>query len=857
MLRCINIHVSGTVQGVGFRPFVYRIAKQNLMSGWVLNSCDGVHIHVEGDDNLVECFLYDLESKAPIASNVTSIDIQDTPFEDCKNFEIRESEHEECEERETHEVHKKYNGKSTKKRTRISPDLATCPDCLHELFDEKDRRYHYPFINCTNCGPRFTIIEQLPYDRPATSMREFEMCPQCADEYKDPSDRRFHAQPDACFECGPTLSLRIGEQINERVATDRKKSDEILGMVANMLTNGKIIAIKGLGGYHLACDATNEEAVSTLRARKHRYGKPLAIMVRDVDHAMRYCKVNEQERKLLECASSPIVLLERLGVDTANLPNSTQADQIAPSVAGTLHELGVVLPYTPVQHLLMSLIDFPLVMTSGNFTEEPIVSKNTDAHKLLGKVADAFLDNNREIISRYDDSVVRVVDDHVQFVRRARGYAPAPVAFPNFMEKSGASLPSLLATGPQQKNTFALLAGEQSDSNELEALVSQHIGDLENVETLDSWQATLELYKRMFDIEPKMNVCDKHPEYLTTKWATAEPTEHMQVQHHHAHIAATLAQNIVAQKIQVNTKVIGVALDGTGYGEDGTIWGGEIMVCDCASFERVAHFQTQTIVGAEQAIKHPSRLALALLNRDDLLDHPAARNLMDLIGDEQVSVLLQMQEENINCIKTSSAGRFLDAISALLGICADASFDGEAPMLLESAAYNQKTGELVCDPDSEDAIEHYTLNYGLNDGSHEGKYDSHEGNNDNSHEGNINSSQSQIIYTSPIVKAVLDDIAGGDSPSIISLRVHRALAYSIAQTCIKIRNAYEHKYSSNLTSVALSGGVFMNRILLKSTINELKRAGFEILLSYELPPNDGCISYGQLAVAAARLSQLL
>ncbi len=866
MLRCINIHVSGTVQGVGFRPFVYRIAKQNLMCGWVLNSCDGVHIHVEGDDNLVECFLYDLESKAPVASNIVAIDICEVPFEDCKGFEIRESEHKDDE------------GKAAKKRTRISPDLATCPDCLRELFTTEDRRYHYPFINCTNCGPRFTIINQLPYDRPATSMREFEMCPQCSSEYKNPADRRFHAQPDACFECGPTLSLRVGEQV--KVGLDRAKSDEILSKVANMLVDGKIVAIKGLGGYHLACDATNEDAVSTLRARKHRYGKPLAIMVRDVKCARRYCKVNDVERELLESSSSPIVLLERLGakravankdgfavndiivdaavdvadVDAANKTSDVTIDntnlhqcisQIAPSVAGTLHELGVVLPYTPVQHLLMNLIDFPLVMTSGNFTEEPIVSKNNDAHKLLGKVADAFLDNNREIISRYDDSVVRVVDGHIQFVRRARGYAPAPLPFPNFMEVQDKIHPSLLATGPQQKNTFALLSGDTLNS-EPEALVSQHIGDLENVETLDSWQATLELYKRMFDIEPSINVCDMHPEYMTTKWAASQATEYIQIQHHHAHIAATLAENIAAKKVEANTQVIGIALDGTGYGTDGTIWGGEIMVCNCANFERVAHLQTQTIVGSEQAIKHPSRLALALLQRDELLEHPGAIKLLNSIGSEKTSLLLQMQKQNINCIQTSSTGRFLDAMSALLGICLDASFDGEAPMLLEGAAYDSKTGEFMFDPESDEALKRY-----LCDDWNVGSF------------GFGDLDPCKIIHTTPIVKAVLDDIESNVDTSIISLRIHRALAYSIAQTCVQIREKHKHnhkqahKYSNELTTVALSGGVFMNRILLKFTLGELTKSGFEVLQPRELPPNDGCISYGQLAVAAARLSQLL
>ena len=381
MFRSVNIHVRGTVQGVGFRPFVYRIAMRNLMQGWVLNAPDGVHIHVEGDGGLVDSFLHDLEFEAPAASHISSIDVEDAKPEGSAKFEIRESE-QRC-------------GNGAKKRTRISPDLATCPDCLRELFDPEDRRYRYPFINCTNCGPRFTIIEGLPYDRPGTSMREFEMCPQCAREYADPADRRFHAQPDACFECGPKLSLRVGgaDRLESgRLGTTRTESDALIAKTAALLAAGKIVAIKGLGGYHLACDATNEQAVSTLRTRKHRYGKPLAVMVRSVEEAQRYCKVGPEERKLLESMASPIVLLE---TSTAN-----RCKPIAPSVAGALHELGVVLPYTPVQHLLMRAVSFPLVMTSGNFTEEPIVSNNADAHRLLRSVADEFLDNDRAIVSR-------------------------------------------------------------------------------------------------------------------------------------------------------------------------------------------------------------------------------------------------------------------------------------------------------------------------------------------------------------------------------------------------------------------------------------------------------------------------
>ena len=844
MFRSVNIHVRGTVQGVGFRPFVYRIAMRNLVQGWVLNAPDGVHIHVEGDGELVESFLHDLEFEAPAASFISSIEVEDAPPErnaSGAKFEIRESEQRDS-------AGAGGPGGSAKKRTRISPDLATCPDCLRELFDPSDRRYRYPFINCTNCGPRFTIIEGLPYDRPATSMREFEMCPQCASEYVDPADRRFHAQPDACFECGPKLSLRVGDDV--RTGTTREESDTLIAEVAKLLAAGQIVAIKGLGGYHLACDASNEQAVATLRERKRRYGKPLAVMVRSVEEAQRYCKVGPEERRLLESMASPIVLLERLG--------ASDAAPIAPSVAGTLHELGVVLPYTPVQHLLMHAVGFPLVMTSGNFTEEPIVSDNADAHRLLGGVADAFLDNDRAIVSRYDDSVVRVVGSHVQFVRRARGYAPAPLKFPIFGEggecegaagtatgagaavASAAQLPAIMATGPQQKNTFGLLAGDIAADGTMEALVSQHVGDLENAETMDSWQATLELYEKMFDIEPAAIVCDMHPEYMTTKWAKSHvgPTglPLVQVQHHHAHVAATLAENIAAGAADAKQQVIGVALDGTGYGEDGTIWGGEVMVGDCASYRRVAHLQTLAIVGGEQAIKHPSRLAYAVLHRDGLLDHPGARQLLDAIGDDQLALLPQMVERRLNCIDTSSTGRFFDAMSALLGICTDASFDGEAPMLLESAAYDPATNELVADPDPEGAAARYALEIAPATAAAAGDP----------------AGKPLVLLTTPMVRAVLDDIASGVGTAAISLRIHRAVANGIARVCMQIRASEKAR---SLDTVALSGGVFMNRILLGATLDELREAGFEVLLPRELPPNDGCISYGQLAVAAARASQ--
>lgn len=879
LLRSANIHVTGTVQGVGFRPFVYRIAKRNLLCGWVLNASDGVHIHVEGEESLVASFLQDLEFEAPSASHISGIEVEDVPLEGFSKFEIRESEH----------------GDDGNRKTRISPDLATCPDCLQELFDPSDRRYHYPFVNCTNCGPRFTIIDALPYDRPSTSMGEFDMCPRCSIEYADPMDRRFHAQPDACFECGPELSLTIagggtvhardddGTHIGEKLTeARRKRSDELLQSVADLLRDGKIVAIKGLGGYHLACNATDEKAVATLRKRKRRYGKPLAIMAHDADEAGLYCRVGSIERELMESPASPIVLLERLPKGNGD-GDGDDGGGIAPSVAGTLHELGVMLPYTPVQHLLMSLVDFPLVMTSGNFSEEPIISDNDTAHALLDGVCDAFLDNDRKIVSRYDDSVVRVIDGKVQFVRRARGYAPSPIAFPDFGDEgSGISMPALLGTGPQLKNTFALVAGGKKPETGREALVSQHVGDLENAETMDSWQQTLELYEEMFGIEPELIACDMHPEYLATKWAHAHaetgherrdiaaqgghgPSESgmpadegtsgpdlLEVQHHHAHIAAMLGENIASGRCAKDETVLGVSFDGTGYGDDGTIWGGEVLLCDCAGYERIAHLQQMTIAGGDQAIRHPSRLAYALLLRDGLVDHPGARGLIDALEPEAQVLLPQMVERGINCVQTSSTGRFLDAMSALLGICTDASFDGEAPMLLEAAAYDQETGELVEDPDPM-AQERYAMQVVAAAGTDAGGADGRASTGDAGGAASSDGSCVQIL-TSQTVRAVLDDIEAGTGIALISKRIHIALADAAANACIEARRRpVPASHGSNPPSkVALSGGVFMNRIVFSRTVERLEQEGFTVLLSQELPPNDGCISYGQIVVAAAR-----
>ena len=795
MIRSVHIHVQGIVQGVGFRPFVYRLARRNLICGTVRNGTDGVHIEAEGEPALLEGFIAEISGSAPSAARIASIDVEDVPLRGFSEFTILQSE-------------------SVPGRTQVSADIATCSNCIAELFDERDRRFHYPFINCTDCGPRFTIIDALPYDRSSTSMREFEMCDECASEYFDVADRRFHAQPDACFKCGPALRLDemdgttmdVDFACGASIETLRERSDAIIERTAELLRDGKVVAIKGLGGYHLACDATNESAVTALRERKHRYGKPLAIMVRDTDAAAEICLLGEQERGLLESSARPIVLLEREGADAEAA--------LARGVADDLHEVGIMLPYTPLQHLIMARVEFPLVMTSGNLTDEPIASGNDEAHRRLGNIADAFLDNNREILSKYDDSVLRIVGDRRTFVRRARGYAPVPLEMPRF----GGDPACILGVGAEQKSTFCL-------SSWPDAFVSQHLGDLEDADSMENWIDTLALYKRLFKLEPTVVACDMHPECLSTKWVGEQDLSESQivrVQHHHAHIASVLAEHIAAGSLGADERVIGIALDGTGYGEDGKLWGGELLVCNCAEYTRAFHLAYQPLIGGAAAIKHPVRIAYAMLLRYGLTDHPAAKATFEALGEEQATVLAQMLEKGINTIETSAAGRLFDGMSALLGICRDAEFDGQAPMLLEAAMYDPSTNEPVRDDREAEAAQRYRFEQSRN-------------------------GTDLIIEPRPTIIAALDDMAAGVSNALISLRFHRALVGALAQACMTCSE------QTGIGTVALSGGVFMNRFVMQNLTEALESLGLRVLTNIDIPANDGCISYGQVAVAAARM----
>lgn len=814
-MRHVHIHVTGIVQGVGMRPFVYREAMAHGICGWVLNAGDGVHIEAHARAEAVDGFVAALSEHSPAAARVERVDIADLKpggwsAADEQGFRIVASQDQ------------------TAHTTLVSPDIATCDDCLRELFNPADRRYHYPFINCTNCGPRFTIIRSLPYDRAATSMDCFPMCPKCAAEYADPLDRRFHAQPDACFDCGPHITWR--EAVNgdacgnssatPAVGTTRETSDAIIDRCVELLAGGGIVAIKGLGGFHLACDASNEQAVAELRRRKRRSNKPLAVMVRDLADAERLCHVNDVARGLLAGSIRPIVLLRRRAACESG--GSPDALALTPSVAHDLPELGVMLPYTPLQHLLLAAAEargmHALVMTSGNLSEEPIETDDDLAWERLvaAGIADALLGNDRAILSRYDDSVVRVVDGAVMPVRRARGYAPQPLPLPAL---DGA--PScVLACGPQQKATIALT--REGTNGEATCFVSQHIGDVENGETFDAWNAARTRLEDLFDLAPAALACDLHPSYLSSQWAREQAREHnlplVEVQHHHAHIASVMAEAIAAGQLTTDARVLGIAFDGTGAGTDGTIWGGEFLVAGLGGFERAAHLLTWALPGGAASVRDARRNAFALLSELGLLEHPGAARLLGSLDEQTRSVTATMIEHGINSPRTSSMGRLFDASAAILGICGQATYEGEPAVELEAAAWRALGGK--------------TVRLGVN---HTGVFTS--------------ADDSPILDPQPLIEALLNGIEAGAPADRLALEFHIAIARSSA------RIAREICACEGLDTVALSGGVFMNRLLLQLLTHELKDAGLAVLVPHTVPVNDGCIAYGQAAIARARLAQ--
>lgn len=819
-MRHVHIHVTGIVQGVGMRPFVYREAMAHGICGWVLNAGDGVHIEAHAPADALDAFVAALSEHAPAAARVERVDVADLgpggwSAADERGFRIVASQDQ------------------TAHTTLVSPDIATCDDCLRELFDPADRRYHYPFINCTNCGPRFTIIRSLPYDRAATSMDCFPMCPKCAAEYADPLDRRFHAQPDACFDCGPHITWRetgVGNEPGEAAAspavgTTRETSDAIIDRCVELLADGGIVAIKGLGGFHLACDASNEQAAAELRRRKRRSNKPLAVMVRDLADVERLCHVNDVERGLLTGSIRPIVLLRQRAICKSD--GSPDALALAPSVAHDLPELGVMLPYTPLQHLLLAAAEthgmHALVMTSGNLSEEPIETDDNLAweHLVAVGIADALLGNDRAILSRYDDSVVRMVDGAVMPVRRARGYAPQPLPLPAL---DGAP-PCMLACGPQQKATIALT--REGTNGEAACFVSQHIGDVENGGTFDAWNAARTRLEDLFDLAPAALACDVHPSYLSGQWAREQAREHnlplVEVQHHHAHIASVMAEAIAAGQLTTDARVLGIAFDGTGAGTDGTIWGGEFLVAGLGGFERAAHLLTWALPGGAASVRDARRNAFALLSELGLLEHPGAERLLGDLDKQTRSVTATMIERGINSPRTSSMGRLFDAAAAILGICGQATYEGEPAIELEAAAWRALDSESICPTGN-------MASFSVAESSRP----------DDCH----------VLNSRPLFEALLEGIRAGVPAGRLALDFHVTIARASA------RIAREICAREGLDTVALSGGVFMNRLLLQLLTRELKSMGLTVLVPHSVPVNDGCIAYGQAAIARARLAQI-
>ena len=818
-MRHVHIHVTGIVQGVGMRPFVYREAMAHGICGWVLNAGDGVHIEAHAPADALDTFVAALSEHAPAAARVEHVEVVDLAVNgwDAANeqgFRIVASQDQ------------------TAHTTLVSPDIATCDDCLRELFDPADRRYHYPFINCTNCGPRFTIIRSLPYDRAATSMDCFPMCPKCAAEYADPLDRRFHAQPDACFDCGPHITWREAEGDMElegsgatpAVGSTRETSDAIIDRCVELLASGGIVAIKGLGGFHLACNAANEQAVVELRRRKRRSNKPLAVMVRSLADTERLCHVDDAERDLLTGSIRPIVLLRRRAVGEGDSPDALT---LAPSVAHDLPELGVMLPYTPLQHLLLAAAEargmHALVMTSGNLSEEPIETDDDLAweHLVAAGIADALLGNDRAILSRYDDSVVRVVDGAVTPVRRARGYAPQPLPLPAL---DGA--PScVLACGPQQKATIALT--REGTNGEATCFVSQHIGDVENGGTFDAWNAARTRLENLFDLAPAALACDLHPSYLSSQWAREQARKCnlplVEVQHHHAHIASVMTEAIAADQLTTDARVLGIAFDGTGAGADGTIWGGEFLVASLGGFERAAHLRTWALPGGAASVRDARRNAFALLSELGLLEHPGAARLLDSLDEQTRSVTATMIDRGINSPRTSSMGRLFDAAAATLGICDKATYEGEPAIELEAAAWRALDNEIAHFPD--DNAGYFASGPSWLDGPY-------------------------VLDQKALFEALLGGIEAGALADRLALDFHVAVARSSA------RIASDICVHEGIDTVALSGGVFMNRLLLQLLTRELKSAGLTVLVPHTVPINDGCIAYGQAAVARTRLAQV-
>ncbi len=748
--RRLRAVIRGAVQGVGFRPFVYRLATELGLSGWVLNSAQGVFVEVEGDDPALGDFLLRLERDKPAIAFIQSLESSYLDPVGFCGFEIRES-------------------RGGEKTALVLPDIATCPECLREVRDPADRRYRYPFTNCTNCGPRFTIIESLPYDRPHTTMRKFVMCDRCAAEYDDPADRRFHAQPNACPQCGPHLELwdPSGELL--------ERKDAALLAAAEAVRKGLIVAVKGLGGFHLLADARNEDAVTVLRRRKAREEKPFALMYPTREMALRDCEVSEIEDRLLRSPESPIVLLRR---------KDWGGDELAESIAPRNPYLGVMLPYTPLHHLLINELDFPVVATSGNRSDEPICTDEREALERLRGIADIFLVHNRPILRHVDDSIVREMGGRELVLRRARGFAPLPVQ----LERE---LPPLLAVGAHQKNTVATSVGRQ-------VFISQHIGDLETEQALDAFRNVIAGFRDLYELKFDAVVADMHPDYLSTQYARNSGMKVIPVQHHYAHALACMAEN------ELRPPVLGVTWDGSGYGPDGTVWGGEFLRVTEHGYERVAHLRTFRLPGGEKAVKQPRRVALSLLYEifGQACFEMTGLETLRAFSPAELKVMRAMLEQGVNSPLTSSAGRLFDGVASLIGLRQTCGFEGQAAMELEFAI-------------PQDAPERtYSFDLRPENGA-------------------------LVVDWEPMLREILQDLARGRSQGDIAAHFHDTLGQVIA--AVAMRTGEE--------KVALSGGCFQNKYLTERALRHIQVCGLKGYWHQRVPPNDGGIALGQLAAA--------
>lgn len=758
-LKRVQYRFYGIVQGVGFRPFVYRLAVQNSLTGFVQNRPEGVTAEVEGPAAAVEAFADQIRRELPPLANISKIESTILEIRNDRTFEIIQSD-----ARGQADVH-------------IPPDAATCPDCLRELFDPENRRYRYPFINCTNCGPRLTIINAVPYDRISTSMACFELCPQCRAEYENPADRRFHAEPNACPVCGPRLTLQdaTGQQV---------KTEDPVSTAVDLLLSGHILAVKGLGGFHLAVDAGSDDAVRKLRLRKYREEKPLAIMVRDMDAVRKIAHVSRAEEALLVSPQRPIVLLKKT---PGNLMIS---DWVAPKVPN----LGIMLPYAPLHHLLLKNHMSALVMTSANQVDEPICIGNGEALSRLQGIADYFLVHNRDILVRCDDSIAFSASGKLRLMRRSRGFVPRPLPLKQ-------ACPQVLALGGELKTAHCILKGHF-------AFLSPHIGDMETPQARDFFHESLSLMKRITESEPAVIACDLHPAYYSTRVARELPSEKViQVQHHHAHIVSCMAEN------QLDGNVIGLAMDGTGYGPDGTAWGGEFLIAGEADFQRFGHFQYLLLPGGEKAVREPWRIAASLLKTACGSSwQEIARHLKIYSDPTQMNLLNKVIEGKIHSPLSSGLGRLFDGVAALIGLRRAVSFEGQAAMELEALA-------------TETEALPYPFAILRND------------------------NEPYRVDTVPIIRAIVDDLQAGRAQNQIAAAFHQTIIDVFAAMASEMRR------QTGLTRVTLSGGCFQNKILLEGGIARLEKDGFEVYSHSRVPSNDGGISLGQAVIAAAMIKK--